>query len=451
MLKDQHGQTVSGATPEALALYERAVAQFNCYSGNPLETAEAAIAAAPRFAMAHLLRAHLMLSGMEAAGLGPAHESLAAARDCAAPGSTISGREIGHVAAAEAWLQGRFESASLLFDRILLDHPNDLVALQMGHLLDFYRGDARNLRDRVLRVMPAWDAKRPGHHALLGMLGFGLNECGDYARAETAGRDACELEPRDAWAHHAVAHVMEMQNRVEDGIRWARVREPYWAADNMMCVHNWWHMVLMHLERDEHAEVLKLYDDVIRGSRSAVVLDMIDASAMLWRLNLRGIDAGAARWAEIAEAWAPLSTDGIYAFNDVHALMSFLGANRRDLVEQQIDTLRRAAGSGTGIGLGGNAAMAAQVGLPVAQALVAFADQRYSDCIALLQPVRTIAHRFGGSHAQRDLLDLTLLEAAKRAGDQALLRGLSAERLHVRPKSPLALRYRAAANERLAA
>lgn len=441
MLKDQHGQTVSGATPTALALYERAVGQFNCYSGNPLETAEAAIAAAPGFAMAHLLRAHLMLSGMEAAALSPAHDSLVAAR--AAAGTS---REIGHVAAADAWLQGRFEAAALLFDRLLLDHPNDLVALQMAHLLDFYRGDARSLRDRVLRVMPAWDAKRPGHHAVLGMLAFGLNECGDYGRAEAAGRAACELQPRDAWAHHAVAHVMEMQNRVEDGIHWARSRQADWAADNMMCVHNWWHLVLMHLERDEHAEVLKLYDTVIRGSQSPVVLDMIDAAAMLWRLHLRGVDVGAARWSEIAEAWSPLSGDGIYAFNDVHGLISFLGAGRRDLVEQQMDTLRHAASVASSNGM-----MSSQVGLPVAQALVAFADQRYGDCIALLQPVRTIANRFGGSHAQRDLLDLTLLEAAKRVGDLALLRGLSAERLHARPQSPLALRYRAAAAARIAA
>jgi len=111
MLKDQHGQTVSGATPTALALYERAVAQFNCYSGNPLEAAEAAIAAAPGFAMAHLLRAHLMLSGMEAAALSPAHDSIGAARAAGATGS-LTARETGHIAAAEAWLQGRFEAAA---------------------------------------------------------------------------------------------------------------------------------------------------------------------------------------------------------------------------------------------------------------------------------------------------------------------------------------------------
>lgn len=443
MLKDQYGQAVSGADRTALGLYEQAASQFSCYSGNPLETVEAAIAAAPDFAMAHLLRAHLFLSGMEAAGIPVARESLGTARALAR-----TERETGHVLAAEAWATGRFEAASELLDDILIDHPHDAVALQMGHLLDYYRGDARNLRNRVLRVLPAWSKTMPGYHAVLGMLGFGLEECGEYVRAEEAGRLACDLNPRDAWAHHAVAHVMEMQARVDEGIRWARDRQQDWSVDNMMCIHNWWHMVLMHLERDEHDEVLRLYDTVIRASSSPVVLDMIDASALLWRLHLRGVEAGAARWNELAEAWAPLSQDGIYAFNDMHGLISFIGAGRRNLVEQQLETLRCAAADASGVS---NAAMAAQVGLPVAEALLAFDERRYRDCIARLRPVRGIAQRFGGSHAQRDLLDLTLIEAAQRCQDHALLQALAAERLHARPQSPLALRYRARARERMAA
>lgn len=192
--------------------------------------------------------------------------------------------------------------------------------------------------------------------------------------------------------------------------------------------------------------MLRLYDSQIRGGRSAVVLDMIDASAMLWRLHLRGVEIGQARWDEIAETWAPLSHDGLYAFNDVHGLVSFLGAGRRDLVEQQMATLHR-----TARGQGSNAAMAAQVGLPVAEALLAFSDGRYRQTISWLRPVRSIAHRFGGSHAQRDLLDLTLIEAAHRAGDTALVRALAAERLRAKPKSPLAQAYRFAASQKAAA
>lgn len=432
MLHDQAGHALSGANTEALALFETALGQFHTYTGNPLETAEAAIAAAPDFAMAHLLRAHLYLSGMEAPGIAPALQSIATARELA-----NTERETLHTVAAEAWAGGRFEAASERFDDILLGHPRDSLALQMGHLLDFYRGDARNLRDRVLRVLPGWSAALPHYHAILGMHAFGLEETGDYAAAESAGRRACDLNPRDAWAHHAVLHVMEMQGRVEDGIRWATTREPHWAVDNMMAVHNWWHLMLYYLERDDHAQVLRMYDENVRGGGSTVILDLIDASAMLWRLHLRGVEIGGARWTELAQAWSATADDGVYAFNDVHGLIAFLGAGRADLAARQMDALYRSAERSNF----SNAAMTEQVGLPVAKALTAFMDGQYQDCIARLRGMRTIAHRFGGSHAQRDLLDLTLLEAARRADDHNLLRALTAERLYARPKSPLALRY----------
>ncbi|WP_341704516.1 tetratricopeptide repeat protein, partial [Ferrovibrio sp.] len=375
-LKDYRGAAVSGASDKALVQFEAALAGFHCYVGNPLAAAEQAIAEAPGFAMAHALRAHLFLSGTEAAGLAPARESIAAAAAAAR-----TDRERLHVAAATALAEGRFEDAVERFEDILLDHPRDALALQMAHLFDFYRGDARNLRDRVVRVLPNWTRDLPGYHALQGMLAFGLEECGDYARAEEAGRRACEIEPRDAWAHHAVAHVMEMQGRVKDGIAWMRDREAFWAPDNMIAVHNWWHLALYHLEQEDIAAVLALYDGHVRRDRSAVVLDMVDAAAMLWRLQLREIDAGPARWSEIAEAWASLAGDGIYAFNDVHALVSFIGAGRRDLVDQQLETLRRAARSSGS----SNAAMSAQVGLPVAEALAAFAAGRYDSCVRWLR------------------------------------------------------------------
>lgn len=441
-ITDDRGDVVSGASREAVTHFERALAGFQCYLGNPFEHLDAAVAAAPDFAMAHVMKAHLFLSGTEAAALPQARDAIAAAKGCAR-----TEREYLHVAAATALADGRFDEAAERFEDILLGHPRDALALQMAHIFDFMRGDARNLRDRVVRVMPNWSASLPGYHAVLGMLAFGLEESGEYGKAEEAGRRACELNAKDAWAHHAVCHVMEMQGRVDEGIRWARDRIADWAPDNMMAVHNWWHLALYHLERDEIDAVLELYDQSVRGSKSTVVLDMIDASAMLWRLHLRGVEIGAARWNDIADGWAPLVDDGFYAFNDIHGLISFLGAGRRDLVEQQLATLRRAARESRG----SNAAMAAQVGLPVAEALVAFSEGRYDQTVSWLRPVRAIAHRFGGSHAQRDLLELTLIEAARRNNDVALVRALAAERLRVKPASPLAQRYRFFAAEKVAA
>ena len=80
--------------------------------------------------------------------------------------------------------------------------------------------------------------------------------------------------------------------------------------------------------------------------------------------------------------------------------------------------------------------MAREVGLPVGDALVSFGLGQYSECIEMLLPVRTHANRFGGSHAQRDFIHLTLVEAALRAGKVKLARALIAERTQLKPASP---------------
>ena len=121
---------------------------------------------------------------------------------------------------------------------------------------------------------------------------------------EAAGREAVALERRDAWAQHAVAHVLEMQGRTTDGIAWMRADIPAWTEDNFFAVHNWWHLALYHLEIGEIEEVLRLFDGPIHGARSRVMIDMIDAAALLWRLHLRGVDVGE-RWQTVADGFAP--------------------------------------------------------------------------------------------------------------------------------------------------
>jgi tetratricopeptide (TPR) repeat protein len=278
-------------------------------------------------------------------------------------------------------------------------------------------------------VLPYWDASTPGYGYVLGMHAFGLEESGEYVRAEERGRRALELNARDPWAVHAVAHVMEMQGRHAEGIDWLSSRKDDWSENNAFAVHNWWHLALFYLDLGEHQRVLELYDQKVRGQQSSFALDMIDASAMLWRMHLRGADVGD-RWQELAGAWEQTVSDGFYAFNDVHAMMAFVGAGRFDLVSQLLGTLeRRARGTGT------NAALTREVGLPLCQALEDFAAGRYGATVEMLTTIRTIAHRFGGSNAQRDIVHLTLVEAAHRAGRHRQAFALASERTSLKPSS----------------
>ncbi|MFD1378307.1 tetratricopeptide repeat protein [Fodinicurvata halophila] len=323
-----------------------------------------------------------------------------------------------------------------MLEDLVHDYPHDLLALQSGHLVDFYTGNSRMLRDRIARVLPAWDGQQTGYHGVLGMLAFGLEETADYARAEAYGRRALELERRDAWAQHAVAHVMEMQNRYDDGIAWMTADTEAWSQDNFFAVHNWWHLSLFHLEQEDIDRVLELYDGPIAGSGSTVLLELVDASALLWRLHLRGLNLGG-RWTALAEVWAPLIKTSDYAFNDVHAAMAFVGAGRADLMDDLLDMQTAALESEAD-----NALFTRAVGRPLCLALKAFGERDYTSVLRLLRPVRNQAARFGGSHAQRDIIDLTMIEAALRGGEDTLAKALIAERAFLRPDSPLTALFR---------
>lgn len=427
MLADRQSNTVSGATPEAVAHYDEALRAFNIYRGDPIGEVDAAVAAAPSFAQAHLLKGFILALATEPAA------NADAARTVSLVGTLpLNEREASQLAILEQLVQGNWVKAASAMDFHNMRYPLDLAALQAGHLMDFYRGSARDLRDRVARALAQWSPSVPGYHAVLGMHAFGLEEAGDYARAEEVGRRATDLEPLDCWAHHAVAHVMEMQGRAEDGIGWMVAREPYWAGDtNFFKVHNWWHRALCHLDLGQLDAVFALYDGPIRGARSPVALDLVDASALLWRVWMTGHDVGD-RWNELADAWDAQADGVLYPFNDLHAVMAYLGAERDAAIARVRAAQASAASRSTD-----TARWTTTIAMPLIDGFTALARGDYRAAVEALHPVRFIANQLGGSHAQRDVIDWTLTEAAIRAGMRDVALALSHERLALKPHSPV--------------
>lgn len=426
-IRDAFGLTFSGATEAGFTPYSQAVRELLCFIGDPVASVDRAISKDPGFVMAHVFKGYLF-------GLATERDATAAAKACheAALPLAATAREEAHVLALGHLANGRWHDAARILEDIAIETPLDALALQVGHQIDFFTGNARMLRDRIARALPSWQSGMPGYHAILGMQAFGLEEMGDYTRAEKLGRAAVEIEPRDGWAQHAVAHVMEMQSRQRDGIAWMRANPEAWTRESFLQVHNWWHLALFHYDLGETDQVLALYDGPIYGTPSAMALNMVDASAILWRLHLGGINVGD-RWTALAANW-PKAGAGDYAFNDAHAMMAFVGAGldtpARTLLEAQREAMR---------GSGDNAAFTRDVGHPLTLAIKAFGEGDYTEAVRLIRPIRAIANRFGGSHAQRDVIDLTLIEAALRAGDRALAGALTAERSMARPDSPLSV------------
>lgn len=434
MYRDARDVTVSCGNRQALDLYETALRQYHSYVGDPIATIDQALAEAPEFVLGHAFRAGVLMMCSEQRFVPEARASVVAAENLSGQANE---RERLLTRAARRLVDGDWDGACRVYDRVLVDEPRDAFAVQTAHLLDFYRGDALNLRNRISRVLPHWSASVPHYSYILGMHAFGLEECNQYPQAEATGRKALELQPKDGWAVHAVVHIMEMQGRVDEGIDWLESRESDWAPDNGFAFHNWWHLALFYLDRQRHDRVLALYDRHIFPEPSEFNLQLVDATAMLWRLYLLGIDTGA-RFQAVADQWEKkLDIErGFYAFNDVHALLAFLGAGRERAARQVLDDLAATA-RGTG---GSNVMMTREVGLPLGRGFQAFAQGRYEETIAQIEPARDTAHRFGGSHAQRDLLTLTLIEAAIRAGQPNLARHYLAERLVHKPASGLGWR-----------
>ncbi len=407
---DLRGVPMTGADSFALARYETALEQFQGYVGDPIATIDEALQDAPAFVSGHLLKGLVLFTLAERRFVPMVTNALDAARRHAAQAND---RERGLIRATELLVEGRWHEGCRTIDRVLAENPRDVLALQAGHLMDFFRGDVLNLRNRVSRVLPHWSEATPGYSYVLGMHAFGLEEMNQCADAEKTALRALSLQPKDGWAVHAAVHVMEMQGRIDDGIEFLTSRENHWAPDNAFAFHNFWHLALFCVDGARYDRALALYDRHIHPQPAAYVLSLLDATALLWRLRLEGVDVGD-RFERVADDWeARLDEEpGFYAFNDAHAAMAFASTGRDAAQSRLVSRMREAA-----CGTDANATMTRDVGLPLAEGVTAFCRGRYDEAISAIEPMRDQAHRFGGSHAQRDLITLTLIEAALRNGE----------------------------------
>lgn len=425
MITDAQGQTVSGATAESVALYDQAVRAFTLVYGDSIGLFDAAREAAPQFAMAHLGKAWLFTLAFDP---GLAAQARALVRTAA--GLAMNEREHAHLAALQHALAGARAAAVAVLDRHLMHYPFDLLAHQVANLLDGFLGRFPWVRARSARALPLWSKDQPGYGTMRAFHGFGLEEAGDYAHAEDESREAAELEPHGFWPHHTVAHVMEMTGRPEDGLGWMAAREALWSSPNHTNrVHIWWHKSLFHIELGQYDAALAVHDGPIRETQRRLGVSLTNASALLWRLDTLGCDVGE-RWRDLAALWEGHADGACLTFADIHAAMAELGAGQGARVEQRLGWMCATAAGDTAA-----ASLYRDVGIPVVEALRAFHRGAYEQAVALLLPVRYEVWRIGGSHAQRDIIDWTLTEAALRGGVRDVAVALAHERLGARPRS----------------
>src|SRR5438132_12249949 len=185
MIQDAHGHHRAGATAEAVTVYDEAVRAFNLVHGDAIGLFDTARQAAPDFAMAHLGKAWVFTVAND-----PGLRTQAAALVETARPLRLNEREQAHLAALTHLVQGSRAAAVAVLDRHLMRYPFDLVAHQGATLTDGFLGRFHWVRDRSARALPFWSKDQPGYGTLLAMHAFGLEEAGDYSRAEDESRAA---------------------------------------------------------------------------------------------------------------------------------------------------------------------------------------------------------------------------------------------------------------------
>lgn len=436
---DPRGNPCGSSQSAAQAAAEQALWRMMSFYDTPQADLDTARQADPGWALPDVMQAGFLLSLTEPALHGAAAALLARAEPLAAHAPA---RERAHLQAVLALLQGRWQAACHIWGELLVDHPRDALALQWAQLWDFHRGDAPALRRRPARALPEWDEADPLQPYVLALHAFGLQENNLYPEAEEAGRRALLANPRVPWAVHAVAHVMEMQGRFEDGAAWLRQQQPYWAEGNGFSRHLWWHKGLFRLESLDVAGVLRLVDHQLSGAALQVGLHRIDAASLLWRLRLLGQDV-TGQFAQLLAGW-PLdeAEAGLQSFNDLHVVLALLGAGEQARAEHwvarcaaralQPEDARRS-----------NHAVARELGLPLLRGLLAFGRGQPAEACRLWPPLLAQLQRLGGSQAQRDVIEQTLLAACAAGGSNNLGRALLNERRLARPMTPLRRHWQA--------
>ena len=396
---DQWGNDVTAAGANAVRALDKTLMCNLALGRETGPLLKDALATDPDMVMAHSLKGYFFLL-MASGPLRDRVPKVLAAAEARLEAATV--REKAHVRALKHWLDGDTYGAVQAWEEILADHPRDVLALRLAHHAYFYMGAAGGMLASVERVLDAWDEGFAGYGFVLGMRAFALEESGDYAAAEEAGRRAVDINTDDPWAVHAVAHVMEMQDRHGEGIEWITGLQPHWQQANNFRYHLWWHRALMHLGRGETEEALKLYDEDIWDPESDEYLDLCNDVSLLLRLELLGVDVGE-RWQVLAEKVAGRTEERLLAFIDCHFVAALAAGGKMQTAGEMANAMARAGGVFAG------------AGSPVSNALIAHRAGDYGAAAKLLRNVREAIVTLGGSHAQRDLFELILSDAEVRA------------------------------------
>lgn len=364
---------------------------------------------APDFAMGHAMKglACLMLGRSELVPVART-ASQEAERALALGGATQ--REQLWCAALADWLRGKPSHSVRRMEEALSLNPADTISMKLSHGIRFMLGDAAGMLRSIERVLGAHGEDHELYGYILGCHAFALEEMGQYERAERVGLRGLQYASDDAWGLHAVAHVYDMTHLTQSGIALIDGNQSAWSHCNNFRFHVWWHKALLHLDEGDIDTVLDLYDTKVRDEKTDDYRDFSNASSLLMRLEIEGVDVGH-RWNELADLAETRADDGCLTFADLHYMLALIGEKRPDGIARLSAQVAKSATTNDDMGQ-----VMRMPGVAAAEGLAAFGDADYNAAFSNLKVAQPHFQAMGGSHAQRDVFERLTIEAGLRAG-----------------------------------
>ncbi|WP_022727695.1 tetratricopeptide repeat protein [Fodinicurvata sediminis] len=399
------------------------------------ERLDQALAADPDFALAHAARARLHAIRGE---LPHARKRIEAAEALVARQGHA--REQSHVDILSLVIQGRSAEALKQICTHLDSWPRDILifSLPLGAFgLFAFSGMAAHDQARVDLC------ERHARHFeaddwwFLTYRGWAHTENGNLVLGRDLTQRGLELRIENANAAHALAHALYEAGEIEETEAVISQWLPGYDCSGTLHGHIAWHAALAALERGDVERALTIYTESIRPEVSlGLPINVVsDTASFLWRLQAYGHAVPDGLWEEAAAYSEDYFQKPGLAFIDVHMAILAAATGDSSALERRVEALKHLDESGA-LGAG-------PVAPALCQAVQAFAEEQYRNCIGILEPVADEVVRIGGSGAQREMVEDMRLLAFMQGGEAIKARDLLDRRLHRRP-SPRDLRWREA-------
>ena len=405
-ITDRYGLAVSTSSPAAAERFQEGMDRLLSYGAGAGEAFAAALDADEGLAVAHAGTA------LVAAVQGDAATARAAAGRARETVAGATRRERQHVEAVSALIAGETTRGLALVDEHVAEFPRDaLLVNQAGSAIGFAGGRTRE-QDRMVfieRLSPAYG----DDWWFASALAFTYHEVDRFDESRRLSERSLAQYPGNANASHNLAHVYFETVDNDAGAAFLEDWLARYDARASFHCHLAWHLAMFELHRGRPARALEIFErDILKAANPR--LAMIDGSALLWRLRLDG-DARASAWRPLADLAERVSRPG-FVFGEVHAALAYAACGDTRALERLIDGLRDLHAKGHPV--------AGTVALPLVQGTVAFVAGDHAGALAHFEPVEGEVHRVGGSHAQWELFEETMIAcyfALERWDDAARL------------------------------